>query len=127
MDEQKKTDEFSFLLKPSEHGVGVFAMHDIKEGTYLRLFGNEKDGERAHIRKKRDIPNKLFLLYCVDMGDEALCPNDFGAMPVGWYMNHSQDANAVHRDYHWYAARYIKEGEEVLADYNTLEEPTEMR
>ena len=38
----KKTTEFSFILKPSKYGVGVFATHNIAKGTYLRLF-NEKD------------------------------------------------------------------------------------
>lgn len=38
-----KTDEFSFILKPSEYGIGVFATHNIKKDTYLRLFGKEKN------------------------------------------------------------------------------------
>ena len=38
-----KTDEFSFILKPAQYGVGVFATHDIKAGTSLRLFGDETD------------------------------------------------------------------------------------
>ena len=36
-----KTDEFSFVLKSSEHGIGVFTVHDIKKGTHLRLFGDD--------------------------------------------------------------------------------------
>lgn len=52
------TTEFSFVLKLSEHGVGVFAVHDIKEGTYLRFFGEEKDDtvDVAIPRKKEDVP-----------------------------------------------------------------------
>ena len=118
-----KTTEFSFILKSSEHGIGVFAMHDIKEGTYLRLFGDEEKLEdRSQRRSKKDIP-KFFWQYCADRGDTLLCPKDFGEMSVGWYLNHSREANATHKDYHWYAARDIKAGEEILIDYNTLEEP----
>jgi len=29
-----KTDEFSFVLKPAQYGVGVFATHDIKAGIF---------------------------------------------------------------------------------------------
>jgi len=34
---KNKTTEFSFILKPSEHGVGVFAARDIKEGEEITI------------------------------------------------------------------------------------------
>ncbi len=51
-----KTNEFSFLLKPSTHGVGVFAAHDIKINTPMRLFG---DANPRRILKKDDIPEEF--------------------------------------------------------------------
>ncbi len=49
-------------------------------------------------------------------------------------MNHSEDANAIRgennnpdRKYQWYAARDIKAGEEILINYNSLEEPEESK
>ena len=120
------TTEFSFVLKPSEHGVGVFAVHDIKAGTYLRLFGNEKkDGTGVAVsRNKEDVP-ELFRQYCVFREDILRCPKDFGRMEIGWHLNHSKTPNAYHRDYHYYALRDIKAGEEITIDYNSLEEPEE--
>ena len=122
------TDEFSFILKQSEHGVGVFAMHDIKKGTYMRLFGN-KDENNNRVLKNENIP-KIFQDYCVhrDKG-EIICPKDFGNMQIGWYGNHSSKKPNIFHDenYDWYALRDIREGEEILYDYNSLEEPEEGR
>lgn len=114
------TNEFSFLLKPSEHGIGVFAAHDIKKDAYLRLFGEQK----ARTCNKDDV-SEAFRAYCIDRGETLLCPPDFGVMPPGWYLNHSNIPNAYHRDYEWYAARNIRAGEEITIDYKTLEEPNE--
>lgn len=121
---ENHTTEFSFLLKPSQHGVGVFAVHDIAKGTYLRLFGDEEQlEERSQVRKIEDIP-EVFRSFCMYRADRTLIvPKDFGCMPVGWYLNHAKEANAFHRDFQWYAARDIQAGEEILIDYNTLEEP----
>jgi SET domain-containing protein len=120
-----KTTEFSFILKPAKYGIGVFAVHVIEKGTYLRLFG-EENVEVSILREKKDVP-ELFQEYCVDRGDMVSCPKDFGCMEVGWYINHSKDPNAYHKDYNYYALRDIKEGEEITIDYNTLEEPEEAK
>lgn len=122
-----KTTEFSFILKPSQHGIGVFATHDIKEGTYLRLFGDEKLlGERSRQLNKSDVP-ELFQQYCMDRNDTMICPHDFGQMPIGWHLNHSNKPNATHKNYDWYALSYIKSGEEITIDYNSLEEPEDAK
>jgi SET domain-containing protein len=118
--------EFSFILKCSKHGIGVFATHLIKKGAYLRLFG---DIDKTVVRKKKDIP-EIFRKYCLDRGKVLLCPNDFGCMEVGWYLNHSKKPNACFKvndedcNYEYYAIRDIKKGEEILIDYNTLEDKT---
>ena len=119
---QSKTTEFSFVLKNSEHGIGVFAVHDIKAGTYLRVFGAEEDeGDVSVVRKKEDVP-EFFRTYCVDRGDTMMCPKDFGCMEIGWHINHSKTPNAHHQNYEFFALRDIKAGEEITIDYNTLEE-----
>ena len=120
-----ETTEFSFILKPAEYGVGVFAAHDIVKGTFLRLFGNEDLVEnRIRSLEKKDVP-EIFHDHCLIMGEKLSCPNDFGQMEIGWYLNHSKQGNAFHVDYNWYAARDIKAGEEILIDYNSLGEPEE--
>jgi hypothetical protein len=123
-----ETNEFSFVLKPAEHGVGVFTMHDIAKGSHLRMFGDgETISDRSVVRKKEDVP-EYFQQYCSDRGDTLLCPIDFGQMHVGWHLNHSSTPNAIRDDgYKWYAARDIQEGEEITIDYNTLEEPEEAK
>lgn len=122
---QNKTTEFSFVLKISDHEVGIFAVHDIKSGTYLRLFGDKDyQNDVSVIREKKDVP-EFFRSYCIDRGDTMLCPSDFGRMEIFWYINHSKTPNAHHRNYEYCALRNIKAGEEITIDYNTLEEPEE--
>lgn len=119
-----KTNEFSFILKSSEHGVGVFAAHDIAKDSHLRLFGgNETLDLRSLKRNKEDVP-EFFQTYCMSRGNELICPKDFGQMHVGWYLNHSEIANTYpDDDYKWYAARDIKTGEEITINYSLLNEP----
>lgn len=125
--DETTTTEFSFVLKPSEHGIGVFATHDIKTDTHLRFFGVETISTNVSVvRKKEDVPT-LFQQYCVDRGDILVCPKDFGHMEVGWYLNHSKTPNAYHHNYNYYALRDIKECEEITIDYNLLEEPEEAK
>ena len=40
MNKPQLTNEFSFVLKGTQYGVGVFAVHDIQKGSHLRLFGD---------------------------------------------------------------------------------------
>ncbi|MDD5032937.1 MAG: SET domain-containing protein-lysine N-methyltransferase [Candidatus Pacebacteria bacterium] len=124
---KNKTTEFSFVLKPTKHGIGVFTIHDIIKGTRLRLWGNQIEDEvdRARLVSKEKIP-VILRGYCVDRGEKLLCPNDFGHMEIGWYINHSESPNVFQKKYKWYyAAKDIKGGEEILIDYNSLNEPQE--
>jgi len=119
------TTQFSFILKPSEHGVGVFAVHAIAKGTELRLFAG-KGKEDDKIWKKEEVP-KLFQDYCIEKKDHLVGPQDFGCMSLGWYVNHSKNPNAALRSEQFYAIRDILEGEEILIDYNSLGEPEEAK
>lgn len=119
-----QTDEFSFLLKPSEHGVGVFAVHDIAKDTHLRLFGQEDTLALRSLKRDKDSVPEIFQQYCMSRGDKLICPKDFSTMPVGWYLNHSKNSNTFRDDdYKWYASQDIKAGDEILINYNLLEEP----
>jgi hypothetical protein len=124
----ENTSEFSFILKPSNHGIGVFTTHDIQKGSHLRLFGdNEMIDLRFITHLKKDVPHQ-FQEYCMDRGNKIICPEDFGSMHIGWYLNHSKDFNAFRdEDFKWYASRDIKSGEEIVIDYNSLEEPMKAR
>ena len=124
-----ETNEFSFLLKPSTHGIGVFVTHDIKKDTYMRLFG---ENNPRRFLKKEEIPEQ-FQDFCASRGENMICPPDFGYMPLGWYLNHSKESNTEPRGgytdkgYTFYAKRDIQSGEEITIDYNTLEEPEETK
>lgn len=123
------TTEFSFVLRPSSYGVGVFATHDIKQGTFLRLFGrseHQDNKEIVRVKHKAEVP-ELFRNFCLDRGESLICPQDFGHMQIGWYLNHSTKPNVELRDYTDYAARDIAAGEELTIDYNMLQEPREGR
>jgi SET domain-containing protein len=122
MTDKDKTNEFSFILKPAKYGIGVFAAHDIKTGTYLKLFHEENEPSVGMERKKKDVP-KYFRQYCLDRGEMLWAPKDFGRMEIGWHLNHSKTPNAINRNYKYYAQRDILEGEEITIDYNSLEEP----
>ncbi len=118
---KSSTDEFSFVLKRAEHGIGVFAAHAIAAGIHLRLWANEPRELRTE-----EVP-QAFRGYCIKMGKAVYAPRDFGAMDVGWYLNHSDTPNAHHRDFEYYASRDIAAGEEITIDYNSLGEPEELK
>jgi hypothetical protein len=123
---KNKTTEFSFVLQKSKYGVGVFSAHDIQAEAYLRLFGDEDNPSGVSERTKDEVPEN-FRHLCVDWGDVLYCPTDFSCMEVGWFLNHSKTPNAYHRDFKYYAKSDIKAGEEIVIDYNTLEEPEEVK
>ena len=123
----ESTSEFSFVLKPSDHGIGVFAVHDIRAETYLRLFADDIDPDAVSaIRKKEDVP-EVFRKYCIYRRNTLVGPKDFGRMDIGWHLNHSSSPNAYHRNYDYYSLRNIKAREEITIDYNALEEPEEAK
>lgn len=124
----ESTDEFSFVLRPSKHGIGVFATIDIKQGTHLRLFGDNEIIDLRSIERPKDKVPEAFRDFCMDKGDVLICPEDFSQMHVGWYLNHSKNSNTYcDSDYKWYASKDIKVGEEILIDYNSLNEPLESK
>lgn len=43
-------------------------------------------------------------------------------MDIGWHLNHSKNPNAGHKNYDYYALKDIQKGEEIVIDYETLEE-----
>ena len=54
------------------------------------------------------------------------CPRSFTRVDVGWYLNHSDNPNAAHTDWEYFALRPIKDGEEITIDYRTLGEGDEV-
>jgi len=110
-------------LKPSKiHGIGVFAITDIRKGS--RIFHN--DDEPIFWIDKRSIQNlpkeirKLYDDFCVIKGGSYGCPESFDKLTPSWYLNNSESPNvAADEDYRFYALRDIKAGEELTVDYRT--------
>lgn len=122
------TDRESFVLKPSTVpgvGVGVFALHDIPEGTHMAVFLDDFEEE---LRKEEDVPLEL-RAYCLYKGEgQILCPKYFNSMDIGNYLNHSENWNLKYeKGRGYFAHRNIKAGEELFANYRDLGEPVEQR
>jgi hypothetical protein len=122
-------------LGPSNiSGVGVFAIQDIPEGTYIF----EPDDDVLVSINKQAIENlapalrRLYEDFCVLKNDTYQCPSSFNKLTPSWYLNCSKrDANVkADSSLRFYASRKIESGEELTADYSTysdivLREPDE--
>lgn len=116
--------EFSFILKPSSiAGIGVFATHDILEGTHLF-----KGNFFPRTMKIKNVP-AAFVKYCIFLNnEECLCPERFDRMEIGWFINHSDTPNIVKiAEKTIIAVRDIKAGEEIFINYNQLNEPEHLK
>lgn len=122
---KNSTDRFSFILKPStikNGGIGVFALHDIAEDTYMELFLPDFEEE---LYDENEIPEEL-QGFCLDHeSGKILCPKFFNRLDIGNYLNHSPDSANMRfeKGKGYFAARDIRKGEELLADYRQLGEP----
>lgn len=134
--------EFSFILKPSTlGGIGVFVTHDIPANTLVFPKFHE-----LRILAIKEVPND-FLKYCIFINDEqVVAPERFDRMEIGWFINHSHEPNIENRHpirnskrvdvAHMlsdmkvrsiYTKRDIQAGEEILIDYNNLDEPNHLK
>jgi uncharacterized protein len=116
---------YTRLKSSHTHGIGVFAITDIPEGTYVF---EPDDTETVTISKsiaeQSDPPfSKLYRDFCVLSGEDYICPSSFNQLSVSWYLNHSAEPNvAADRSLKFYALREIQSGEELTADYRTYAE-----
>ena len=110
-------------LKPSPfHGVGVFAIRDIPQGTYVF---EPDDDNLVSIRAEetKDLPLELRQLYedfCVLKGDTYQCPSNLNRLTPAWFLNNSKHPNvAADTSLKFYAIQDIQAGEELTVDYDT--------
>lgn len=129
--EAGKWTEFSFIVKPSPlGGIGVFATHDIPAGTHIL-----RNGYDRRTLQIKDIPEE-FRTYCIKISDEeCVGPQQFDRMEIGWYINHSATPNIAQKtviieneeECIIYACTDIKVGDEILINYNDLNEPEHLK
>lgn len=134
--------ECSFILKPSAlGGVGVFAVHDIPANSLVLDQPFE-----LRVMKTKDIKSE-WVKYCIYINDEEMvAPERFDRMEIGWYINHSDEPNIARKTplhntrasnkaeiianmkvRSIYAIKDIKSGDEILIDYNSLDEPEHLK
>jgi SET domain-containing protein len=126
-----KCTEFSFVLKQSSQGnIGLFAAHDIAQGTLIL----DKPFE-LRVMQTKDIP-KDFLQFSIPINSiESACPEHFDRMEIAWYMNHSSNPNIEKRidvayenvidllkALTFYAIKDIKAGDEILIDLHKVQQ-----
>lgn len=116
--------EFTFILKPSPlGGVGVFTTHDLPKG--MQIFSGKHSPKKRLIK---EVP-EVFLKYCIFLNDEeCLSPERFDRMEIGWFLNHSEKPNITKTaNSYVITLRDIRAGEEILMDYNELNEPEHLK
>ncbi len=118
-------------LGVTKHGVGVIAIRDMPKGTDP-FKNSDPHGSVLKIPKNEldefDAPEKakdLVRDFCALQNDIYFVP-DYGidAIPKFYFLNHSKQPNMTTPDKGetFLAARDIKEGEELTADYDTYHE-----
>lgn len=118
-------------VAPVPHGVGVVAIRDIPEGVdpFKRCdpFGDVIEISQAEF-DSFDAPEEAKELvrdFCA-LQDGAYFVPDYGidAIDKSYFLNHSTEPNMVTRDKGetFVAARLIKKGEELTANYDDYQE-----
>ena len=112
-------------LRPSNidpGGVGVFAIRDIKKGTYL--FEPDADDMvwilLAEIAQLPPEIKRMYTDFAVKHNGSYGCPVNLNKLTISWYLNHSDRPNVgCDTEYKFYALRDIAQGEELSTDYTT--------
>jgi hypothetical protein len=110
-------------LGPSPiHGVGVFAIRDIAEGTYI--FPDDEEElvwiSKYEVNRLSTELRRLYDDFAIIRGNLYGCPQDFNKMTPTWYFNESSSPNvACDKEYRFYAIRKIKKDEELTVNYDS--------
>jgi hypothetical protein len=114
-------------LAPTRHGVGVVAIRTIPKGTdpfkncdpfgtVLRISKAELEASEAPT-----VAKKLVSDFCALQGDTYFVPSyGIDAIDKSYFLNHAKEPNMVTSDggMTFVAARTIKKGEELTANYD---------
>jgi hypothetical protein len=110
-------------LRPSKrHGVGVFAIRNIRKGT--RLFFDDLDEmvwlEQSKVKPLPKEVRRLYEDFSVWKDGRLGCPRNFNRLTMAWYLNESDQPNVrCVEGYNFEALKNVKQGEELTVDYST--------
>jgi uncharacterized protein len=112
-------------LGPSKiHGVGVFAIQHIAQGT--PLFSSDEKIVWIDATYVSHLPKQIRRLYddfAIIKDGKYGCPTNFNLLTMAWYLNDSDDPNVtVDDDYNMSALRDIEEGEELTINSSKFSE-----
>ncbi|MEN9547879.1 MAG: hypothetical protein RIR12_470 [Bacteroidota bacterium] len=115
------------MLKPSPlHGIGVFAIRDIPKGCRTMFSTGVGKWIKLPIKEVEALPAhsiNLIETYCL-YDEECYFVPDYGfkLMDVVLYLNHSAVPNiiSINDGEQFEALRDIKEGEELLINYESI-------
>jgi hypothetical protein len=116
-------------LKPSQvdkHGVGVFAIKDIKKDAQIFVGDNEEFLwiDEGSFKGQPHAIRELYDAFAVIDKSEYLCPINFNRLTVSWYINEPRTGEqpnvrceANEEQFEFYALRHIAAGEELTVVY----------
>jgi hypothetical protein len=110
------------------HGVGVFAIRNISEGTYIFPDDNEEIVwlDKSSLARLTGDERKLYDDFCIIKGDLYGCPRSFNELTPAWYLNESPMPNvASDNAYRFFATRDINKGEELTINYDAYSDRPE--
>jgi SET domain-containing protein len=121
---------YTRLAQSKIHGVGVFAIRNIKRGVYI-FYDDNEDIIWVNKNKLKALPKEIKGLYedfCIKNGDFYGCPENFNHLTPAWYLNHSAKPNlGCDKSYNFFALKKIKKGEELTVDYKTYSDVQQRR
>ena len=113
------------------HGIGVFAIRDIPEGTNIfaddqvdLVWVDSAELDRAGIGEEQ---RRLYADFGIRSGERIGCPVSFNNLTPGWYLNEPPPGAepSIHVDerLNFIARRRIEKGEELTVRYADFSDP----
>jgi len=118
---KNKINELDLILKPSKiEGIGVFANRILKKDEKFYWEKKVRKISKSKAKKNKKL-HSLCKRYCVETINGYLCPENFSAMSIFWFLNHSKKPNFTKGKTYYITNKIIKEGEELVTDYAKLD------
>lgn len=124
--QQLRQDTYAMLKPSAIHGIGVFAIRDIPKGCRTIFSSGVGEWKKLPIADVEQLPaavRNLVETYCLYDEENYFVPDyGFKLMDLALYLNHSGTPNlaSVNEGEYFEATRDIKEGEELLVNYNSI-------